>query len=209
MTASMTPPGARTGRPDTASAESRPASHFQQLYQLNPDPWGFRTSPYEQAKYQHTLRALGDRRFASGLEVGCSIGILTRLLALRCSTMLGIDIVEDPLSDARARCADQHWVQFQRMQAPTEWPTGRFDLIVFSEVLYFLSAADIARCAHRVLNSILLHGSVVLVNWLGHTDDPSPGNAAPDSFIEATKGRLHIARQDRHERYRLDVLSAA
>ena len=51
---------------------SRPASHFQRLYQANPDPWGFNTSPYEQAKYLHTVNVLGTRRFTSGLEVGTS-----------------------------------------------------------------------------------------------------------------------------------------
>jgi hypothetical protein len=75
---------------------SRPAAHFERLYQTDPDPWGFKTSAYEQTKYRHTLSALAGRRFKSGLEFGCSIGILTRLLASRCDTILGRDIVEAP-----------------------------------------------------------------------------------------------------------------
>ena len=189
--------------------ESRSASHFQRLYQANADPWGFNTSPYERAKYQHTVDALGERRFASGVEVGCSIGILTRMLASRCESLLGIDIVEDPLAAARARCADQPQVRFARMQVPVQWPTGRFDLIVFSEVLYFLSAADIALCGRHVLDSLMPDGMVLLVNWLGQTDDPSPSDAAPDRFIEATRPALRVIRQERHERYRLDVLALA
>lgn len=187
--------------------ESRPAGHFQRLYQLNPDPWGFNTSAYEQAKYQHTLEALGDRRFSSGLEVGCSIGILTRMLAPRCDSLLGIDIVDDPLPNARARCADQPQVRFRRMRVPAQWPAGRFDLIVFSEVLYFLSATDIVLCARHVLHSLMPGGTVVLVNWLGQTDDPSPSDAAPDRFVSATKPALRLIRQERHERYRLDLLA--
>jgi predicted TPR repeat methyltransferase len=189
--------------------ESRSAGHFQRLYQSNPDPWGFDTSPYEQAKYQHTVGAMGDRHFTSGLEVGCSIGVLTRMLAPRCDSLLGIDIVEDPLAAARARCADQPQVRFERMQVPRQWPTGRFDLIVFSEVLYFLSAADIALCARHVLDGLVPGGMVVLVNWLGQTDDPSPSHAAPDRFFDATKAALRLMRQERHERYRLDVLASA
>ena len=76
--------------------ESRPPRHFRRLYQSNPDPLDFNTSVYEKAKYQHTIQALGNRRFLSGLEVGCSIGILTRMLAASCDKLLGIDIVEDP-----------------------------------------------------------------------------------------------------------------
>lgn len=187
---------------------SRPASHFQQLYQSNPDPWGFETSPYEQAKYRHTCEALGDRHFASGLEVGCSIGILTRLLAARCDRMLGVDIVEEPLVQARARCADRPQVAFARLTVPSEWPDERFDLIVFSEVLYFLSGADIDHCARHVLRSLLPGGVVILVNWLGQTDDPSPADAGPDRFIHETAEHLRIVQQERLERYRLDVLQA-
>ncbi|WP_428493491.1 class I SAM-dependent DNA methyltransferase [Rhodopila sp.] len=188
---------------------SRPASHFQRLYQANPDPWGFNTSRYERAKYRQTLDALGDRRFSAGLEVGCSIGILTRMLAPQCDSLLGIDIVEDPLSAARSRCADQPQVRFEQMQVPGQWPGGRFDLIVFSEVLYFLSAADIATCARHVLHCLMPGGAVVLVNWLGQTDDPSPSDAAPDRFVEQTKTALRVTRQERHRRYRLDLLGSA
>ncbi len=188
---------------------SRPASHFQRLYDANPDPWAFTTSAYEQAKYRHTVDALMDRHFVSGLEVGCSIGILTRMLGPRCNSLLGIDIVEDPLSAARARCADQPQVSFARMQVPLDWPAERFDLIVFSEVLYFLSATDIASCARHVIDSLLPGGTVVLVNWLGPTDDPSPADAAPDRFIATAQSALRVVRAERHERYRLDILEPA
>ena len=188
---------------------SRPASHFRDLYQANPDPWRFNTSRYERAKYRHTLDALGDRHFRSGLEVGCSIGILTRMLAPRCDSLLGIDIVEDPLPAARAGCADQPQVRFERVQVPAQWPVGRFDLIVFSEVLYFLSAADIAACARHVLHCLMPGGVVVLVNWLGKTDDPSPSDAAPDRFVEATRAALRVTCRERHRRYRLDLLALA
>lgn len=187
--------------------ESRPPSHFQSLYRSNPDPWGFTTSRYEQTKYRRTVDALKDRRFVSGLEVGCSIGIPTHLLAPQCDSLFGIDIVEDPLAVARARCADQPQVRFARMQVPMQWPTEHFDLIVFSEVLYFLSAGDIAHCARHVLQTLIPGGVVVLVNWLGRTDDPNPADAAPDRFMAATQNTLRILCQERQEHYRLDLLT--
>ena len=202
-------PGAKGNSQDGLQTGSRPASHFQQLYQANPDPWGFNTSAYEQEKYRHTVASLGDRHFASGLEVGCSIGILTHLLAARCDRILGVDIVEDPLADARLRCADQPQVRFERMQVPADWPGDRFDLIVLSEVLYFLSAADIQHCARRVRETLMPKGMVVLVNWLGETDDPSPADAAPDRFIAASEATLRVVQQERLERYRLDLLTLA
>ncbi len=188
--------------------ESRSAAHFQKIYEASADPWGFGSDPYEQEKYRRTLAALGDRRFSSGLEVGCSIGFLTRMLATRCEALLGIDLVEQPLEAARARCADQPQVRFQRMQVPQAWPDGRFDLIVLSEVLYFLTAADIARCASRVQSSILPGATVILVNWLGQSDDPTPGDEAADRFIRASIGWLRVSNEDRRPGYRLDVLES-
>jgi len=186
--------------------KSRPPSHFQDLYQADPDPWHFETSAYEQTKYRNSLRALGDRHFVSGLEVGCSIGVLTRMLAGRCDRLLGVDIVEAPLPAARTRCADMPSVRFARMQVPLDWPNEQFDLIVFSEVLYFLSASDITCCARRVLDTLLPGGGVLLVNWTGETGDPSPGNAAPDRFIADVRDRLRVVQQERHHSYRLELL---
>ncbi len=185
---------------------SRDAQHFERLYQSNPDPWGFKTSGYEQTKYAETLAVLGNDRFVSGLEVGCSIGVLTQLLAPRCERMLGVDLVEAPLQEARARCADLPHVRFDRMQVPGAWPAGQFDLIVLSEVLYFLSAEDIRRCADRVRACLLPRASVVLVNWLGQTDDPTPGEEAAERFITAVTSLLVPFRQERRQGYRLDLL---
>jgi SAM-dependent methyltransferase len=189
--------------------ESRPPNHFQRLYESNPDPWAFQTSPYEQAKYRNTLAVLGNRRFSSGLEVGCSIGVLTRMLAPRCGRLLGLDIVENPLPAARARCTDFPQVRFERMQVPLDWPKEQFDLVVFSEVLYFLSADDIKHCAQRVLETLLPNGVVLLVNWTGETDDPSPNGTAPDRFIALVKDRLAVTHRQRHAQYRLELLALA
>ena len=129
------------------------------------------------------------------------------MLAPRCTRLIGVDIVEDPLPAAQACCADQPQVRFERMRVPADWPADRFDLIVFSEVLYFLSAEDIKICARHVQRTLLPDGIVVLVNWLGQTDDPSPGHNAPECFIEAAEGFLRISYRERHDHYRLELLT--
>ncbi|HUB16942.1 MAG TPA: SAM-dependent methyltransferase [Acetobacteraceae bacterium] len=187
---------------------SHGAAHFQRLYDANPDPWGFRTSAYEQAKYQRTIAALGDRRFDRGFEVGCSIGVFTRLLAQRCRSLLAVDIVEAPLISARENCADLPQVQFNCMDITTAWPEGRFDLIVLSEVLYFLSPAAIAGVARRATSSLAPDGLVVLVNWLGKGDDPLSGDDAAQHFIAAA-AHLAVVANDRQARYRIDLLRAS
>jgi hypothetical protein len=81
---------------------------------------------------------------------------------------------------------------------------------VFSEVLYFLAPADIDHCPNHVKASLLPAATVILVNWLGETDDPTHGNEAAERLlISATAGRLTVAKQERNEGYWLDVLTAA
>jgi cyclopropane fatty-acyl-phospholipid synthase-like methyltransferase len=190
----------------SAHSLSRDPVHFQRLYDADPDPWRFRTSKYEQEKYRKTIEILGTRCFHSAFEVGCSIGVMTRLLAPRCSNLLAVDIVEQPLRTAQAVCADQPWVRIRRMQVPNEWPDEVFDLIVLSEVLYFLSPADIAAVADRASSCLESKGVALLVNWRGRSDDPCTGEEAATMFIRRT--RRWLARRTHHQDdgYRVDLL---
>ncbi|MFO1027995.1 MAG: SAM-dependent methyltransferase [Acetobacteraceae bacterium] len=187
---------------------SHDPAHFERLYQWKVDPWDYLTSEYETAKYRHTLSVLGPTQFSAGLEVGCSIGVLTRMLAARCDSLLALDVVDQALQAAQARCADQPWVRFARLQVPSGWPDERFDLIVLSEVLYFFTSADIDRIAAHAASSLLPGGRVLLVNWLGRADDPNTGEHAAARFIAASTLRLAVVHQDRRPDYRLDLLAA-
>ncbi len=196
---------AGTGAP-ARSARTRDAAHFARLYAASPDPWGFRTSGYERDKYAETLAALPDRRFRSALEVGCSIGELTRRLAPRCDRLLGLDLSGDALREAAATCAGLAGVAFRQATVPAEWPDGPFDLVVLSEVLYFLVPDDLAVLARRCLDSLDPGGVVLLVNWTEPTDDPLSGDDAAELFIARAAPRLRPVRQDRRPGYRLDLL---
>ena len=182
-------------------------AYFEQLYQRDPDPWKFATSDYERDKYAATLAALPEgRRFRRCFEVGCSIGVLTRQLAARCDTLLGVDVSETALAQARERCADLAAVELQFMAVPAAWPQGRFDLIVFSEVLYYLGIPGIHEAARRSLECLDEGGTIVLVNWHGVTDGACTGDEAARLFIEDAASRLQVVRGERAEKYRVDVL---
>src|SRR4051794_24887927 len=180
--------------------------YFEQLYARDPDPWRFATSDYEREKYAATLEALPPGRFIRAFEVGCSIGVLTRQLASRCDTLLAVDVSQTALRQAEARCEDQPWVEFAAMNVPGEWPEGQFDLILFSEVLYYLGIGGIHDAAHRTLQSLAPGGSVILVNWHGPTDGACTGDDAATMFMADCRPRLAPVFQSRAEKYRLDVL---
>ena len=93
------------------------------------------------------------------------------------------------------------------MQIPAEWPVAKFDLIVFSEVLYYLSPHDIRRAAARSLASSLPGGLILLVHWTGQTDYPCQGDEAVEYYLAACKAALSPLLQRQEPEYRLDLLA--
>ncbi len=180
--------------------------YFERLYARDPDPWRFKTSDYEREKYEATLNALPPGRYERALEVGCSIGVLTRQLAATCDELLAVDISPLAIRHAEKFCDDLPWVQFAAMDVRQQWPEGQFDLILFSEVLYYLGPEGIAAAAERSLSSLAPGGAVLLVNWLGETGAACTGNQAAESFIAAARPRLVPTVQRQTTNYRLDVL---
>lgn len=193
----------------TRHSATLPPSYFDERYAQDPDPWRFATSAYERAKYAATLDALPRQHYASALEVGCSIGVLTEALAGRCDRLLGLDLTELALAQARARCRDLAHVGFELAQVPSKWPEGSFDLILMSEIVYYLDASDVERLVARVQNCLQPGGDVVLVHWTGQTHYPLTGDEAAERFIEGARSFLHPRHQTRADAYRLDVLGAA
>jgi SAM-dependent methyltransferase len=182
------------------------AAYFDALYAANSDPWKFATSKYERGKYSLTLSAFPHARYGHALEIGCSIGVLTRDLALRCDDLLAIDAVAAPLVEARGRCADRPNVRFAQMLIPREWPDGAFDLILLSEIIYYLDGDDVTRLALRVTRSLRKNANVVLVHWTGETDYPLTGDEACEIFISRVGSAMKVERSDRYDAFRLDVL---
>ena len=191
--------------------QSLPPDYFEAIYARDPDPWRFAESAYERAKYDASLAALTRPHYARVLEVGCSIGVLTQDLAPRCDTLLALDAAAAPLEAARARCAGLPQVAFRQVRVPQDWPAAEapFDLILLSEVVYYLDAADVGRLAARVGASLAPGGEVLLVHWTGATDYPLSGDAATEIFLREAAGFALVTRQARTERYRLDLLRAA
>ena len=158
---------------------------FDALFTSDPDPWGFESTAYEAAKRRATLAMLFPDRFERALEVGCANGVLTAELASVCDVVLGIDVSSAALRLAESRLADLDNVALVGAEVPREWPEGPFDLIVFSEVLYFLSSKEIAQVADLAWQSLAHDGVCLLVNWTGPTDLPVDGQSARLIFTEA------------------------
>lgn len=189
---------------------SERAARFDALYRDNPDPWDFRGSAYERAKYSATLAALPRSRYRSGVEIGCSIGELTSRLGEHCDVLIALDVSEVAIEIAKRRCGNRPNISFIVAEVPGFWPNVAADLIVLSELLYFLDAGEIDQLAEQVAAHWVGGGDCVLVNYLGPNDAPVDGDDAGQRFI----GKLARVRPittltaERTPGYRLDVLRA-
>ncbi|WP_297368806.1 bifunctional PIG-L family deacetylase/class I SAM-dependent methyltransferase [Cryobacterium sp.] len=141
------------------------AGFFDDFYAGSEDPWGFETRWYEARKRAITLAALPLDHYGAALELGCSIGVLSRDLAERCDTLLATDINEQALAVARDRLAGLPGVTVERRALPAEWPTGTFDLVVLSEIGYYCSPADLAVLLERSRQSLTPDGALVACHW--------------------------------------------
>ncbi len=191
--------------------ETWAAEVFDRIYAGSADPWRYRTSPYERAKYAQTLAVL-PARAERALEVGCSIGVMTALLAPRCGQLLALDGAAAAVERACAHCTALPQVSVRHARVPDglpDAPDGGWDLMLLSEMLYFLSPTDLRRLGRALVARAAPHATIVLVNWTGETDTPCTGDEAADVFTAACHGfrpTLHLRGGSDTEHYRLDRL---
>lgn len=146
--------------------------YFDELYTSSEDPWNFRTSKYEQRKYDMTIAALPKDRYRNAFEPGCSIGILSEKLARRCDQILCTDIVGSAILETKERLKELPGATVQQLAIPEAWPTDTFDLIVVSELGYYFNTPTLAVVIELIVTSTQEGAHLVGVHWTGETDYP-------------------------------------
>lgn len=139
-------------------------AYFNAIYQ-NEDPFEYRTRWYEARKRALTLASLPQAHYLRAWELGCANGVLTAALAPRCAQLLATDISEEAVAAARRTVAGQPQVTVERAQHPQDWPEDPFDLIVFSELGYYLEEADMQAMAARLVASLGPQGVLIACHW--------------------------------------------
>lgn len=188
--------------------KSLSSEYFERMFAGDPDPWKFETSAYEAEKYDHTIASLGPNHFERALEVGCANGVLTQRFSNICESIVAIDVSDTALQRARHRNLNSTHVQFCNMRFPHQTPSGSFDLILLSEVVYYWSAADIAAAGEWIERHIAPKGDLLLVHWIGETDYPQTGDDAV-RLLRQSLPNFQTIESDRRDAYRLDLWRAA
>ena len=169
--------------------------YFDQMYAAAADPWGLATRWYETRKYALTMALLPDPHYQDAFEPGCSVGVLTGMLASRCGQLLAWDASRAAVRAAAARTAGLPNVRVRRGAIPGDWPAGRFDLIVFSEVLYYFTGRELDQVLDRGITSLRPGGSLLAVHWRHPVADyPRSG----DDVHQVLAARRDLARRVGH-----------
>ena len=197
----------------SAPGEARPPAasvsqdHFDNLYLAKDDPWDLATKWHDQRKYAVTVASLPRQRYRRCYEPGCSVGLLTRQLALRCDEILAVDSVESAVLQTRAAVREFPHVRAERAALPADLPDGTFDLIVIGDLLYYLSADDLTATLDGLADRLEPDGDLVSV----HFRDPGGGTYDGSPVHDALTRRPGLERLVHHEDewFLLDVVRRA
>jgi trans-aconitate methyltransferase len=133
ITESVTPPH-----------ESRAAHVFDGFLEAAEEPRDMSSPWHEKRRRDILMASLPLRRLGRVLEIGCAGGLVTAELSQRADTVTAIDSEVAAVQSAR-RFVPGDDVRFAVGRMPEDWPSGRFDTVVLSEVGCGLSPAGLDR----------------------------------------------------------------
>jgi SAM-dependent methyltransferase len=186
-------------------AASVSLDHFTNLYLAKDDPWDLATKWHDERKYAVTVASLPRPHYRSCYEPGCSIGLLTRLLAPRCDEVLAVDSVESAVLQTKAAVREFPHVRAEVANLPADLPDATFDLIVVGDLLYYLSAEDLDTVLDALVARLEPDGDLVSVHF---RDRQNPGGYDGFNVHAALTARPGLERLVHHEDewFLLDIL---
>lgn len=181
---------------------------FERKYLQSVDPWSFASSPYEQGRYQAILDALAPEphRYRSAFEPGCSVGVLTAQLSARCRALLATDVSPTAVDRARERCMPRAGLRIEVGSVEDDPADGQpFDLVVLSEVGYYLTRARLEAVVSELAEAMAGGGDLVACHWTGHSDDHVlHGSEVHEALAAGLATRADLVRSETHDGFLLD-----
>ena len=186
---------------------------FETLFSSGSDPWKY-TSPYEQVKYEQSLSLLPCTRIDKALELACAEGHFTMQLASRVGSLIAADISQVALNRAAERCQDYQNISFEHLDLTKDPLPENLDLIVCSEVLYYLDdLEELKAMATKIANALSPDGYVLMANGHDTIDEPDQpgfnwgnpfgGKVIGDTFAELP--HLRLEKEIRTPLYRVQL----
>lgn len=172
-----------------------PDAYFDRMYAASADPWQLQKRWYEKRKFAITSALLPQPSYRHAFEPGCSVGVLTEQLAQRCDHVTATDIVPAALDATGRRLSHagvRQRVTLLRSALDEPWPKGHFDLVVLSEVGYYLDADALRVVLEREVPRLLSGATVIAAHWRHRVEDYPMTGDHTNEVIAATPGLHHI-----------------
>ncbi|MEB3047716.1 trifunctional glycosyltransferase/class I SAM-dependent methyltransferase/polysaccharide deacetylase [Rhizobium mulingense] len=175
------PPVRRTAAAAPAKEMQAPRAQSAEDYWEHiferPDPWNY-LSVYEQVKYAQTL-SLIPQGTETVLELACAEGIFTEKLARAVGRVTATDISQRAIDRAAKRCLDLSNVELRVLDfVGQELPPDQ-DLILCSEVLYYMKDEEMLASVCRKMAAALKPGGC-LITAHAHLRQDEPGRTGFD-----------------------------
>lgn len=156
--------------PRVAPSSSQRAASFDRMFADGDDPWSS-GSWYERRKRSLTLAVLSRERYGVVLDLGCSTGTLTRALGERAEEVLAVDVSHRALEVAQRQTS--LGITWMHGEAPSvlDGIHNALDLVVLSEVGYFLRPFELWLTIGRLVELLASGGELVLVHWRHPTEN--------------------------------------
>jgi hypothetical protein len=169
---------------------------FEALYAADPDPWEVRDSWYERRKEAVVLALLSRESYERAWDAASGTGSLARALAGRCGHVTASDASPRAVALTGRLVSGLPNVTAVVSRLPEVPPLADApDLVVLSEVLYYLPDEERARSLDAVATAAASSAEVVVVHWRHHPDDAFLSGAAA---TEEADTRLRGGGWERH-----------
>jgi SAM-dependent methyltransferase len=182
--------------------------HLDHLYSSSVDPFGFDSKPAEAAKFAKTLELCGGDRLGRVLEIGCSVGTLTEIIAPHAESVLAIDVSHRAVALAAERLVAFPNVRCEVCAIPDDYPEGTFDVVIASDVLYYLSPGAVSETIRRIEASVAPGGVVVALHYAPRMGSLLTGDEVHDLLTRRSQ-LMHVTAERVDFRpgrtYRVDV----
>ena len=143
---------------------------FDHLYGDSNDPWRC-TAPqyrYQRLKYDKLRSYLPVQDYPTALDVGCGVGVFTRILAECSGDVLGLDISPNAVLRARTLSEGIDNVRYDQadvLSLGAKMAGQQFSLIALADVLYYVSplSDEVLKGIVAQVEQLLAPGATLLV----------------------------------------------
>lgn len=139
---------------------------FEMVFALASDPWQY-TSVHAQTKYDHVLQLLLSSPISRVLELACAEGHFSVQLAPHVDRLTCADISQIALNRAAKRCTvhQLYNIEFVHLDITKDLLPGSFDLIVCSEVLYYVGGkSNLQKVCCKLADALAPGGYLITTN---------------------------------------------